>query len=579
MRPLRRRHPSGPAPPRQAGTSQHPDDQHHQQRIERHAAADQHDRPVAPDRRLGKAGGLIQQVRPRIGHEIALREHRPDPAHRVHHGQPAEPLVRHDPQPVDDVVGLPRHARLGRHDVGQPRRRRIASGMDDLRHDVALGDDALDAVVAVHHHHRAIALVGHRRHRLGHRCLPPHRQRLRLAGVFGPVAQLRHRPRAGFHPCHRGSSFGFTGWNLWHPGRGQIISPGYSKGGRMGFQARFDNSYARLPARFYHRQPAEPVRAPALGLDPEALRSEAGVAVLAGNALPDGADPLAQAYAGHQFGGWNPQLGDGRALLIGEVVDRHGRRRDIQPKGSGRTPFSRMGDGRAWIGPVLREYIVSEAMHAMGVPTTRALAAVTTGERVLRERVLPGAVLTRVASSHVRVGTFQYFAARGDEEAVRLLSEHVIARHYPDATGALDLLTAVVAAQARLVARWMATGFIHGVMNTDNCAISGETIDYGPCAFMDAYSAGKVFSSIDVGGRYAYGNQPRIAAWNLAQFATCLLPLIDEDADAAVEQATEAVHTFPPVYEAAWLAAFRAKLGLTTEETEDAELITDLLGR
>ena len=356
----------------------------------------------------------------------------------------------------------------------------------------------------------------------------------------------------------------------------------------MTLQIAFDNSYARLPDRFYHRQSADPVRAPGLiavnaalardlGLDPDALESPDGLAILAGNAVPEGADPLAQAYAGHQFGGWSPQLGDGRALLLGEVIDRHGIRRDIQLKGSGRTPYSRMGDGRAWVGPVIREYLVSEAMHAMGIPTTRALAAVTTGEPVIREAVFPGAVLTRVASSHIRVGTFQFFAARGDEEAVRLLADHVIARHYPDAGDTLGLLRAVIERQARLIAAWMSVGFIHGVMNTDNAQLAGETIDYGPCAFMDIYQANKVFSSIDQFGRYAYGNQPNIAVWNMAQFATCLLPLIDSDSDAAIARATEAVHAFPVHYSAAWLDRFRAKLGLTTEEPEDEALIDDLL--
>jgi uncharacterized protein YdiU (UPF0061 family) len=352
---------------------------------------------------------------------------------------------------------------------------------------------------------------------------------------------------------------------------------------------QFDNSYARLPDRFFHRQPPAPVRAPApivvnaalaaeLGLDAAALASEAGTAMLAGNATPAGADPLAQVYAGHQFGGWNPQLGDGRALLLGEVIDRHGRRRDIQLKGAGRTPFSRMGDGRAWLGPVLREYVVSEAMHGMGIPTTRALAAVATGEPVLRETgAMPGAVLTRVAASHIRVGTFQFFAARGDIDAIRLLADHAIARHYPDAGDATGLLRAVVAAQADLVARWMGVGFIHGVMNTDNCAISGETIDYGPCAFMDRYRAGQVYSSIDRFGRYAFDKQPDIAVWNLAQFATCLLPLID--GDRAIATATEAVHEFPDRFRAAWLAVFRAKLGLrdTGDAASDADLIHDWL--
>jgi uncharacterized protein YdiU (UPF0061 family) len=273
----------------------------------------------------------------------------------------------------------------------------------------------------------------------------------------------------------------------------------------------FDNSYARLPERFFAKVAPTPVRSPGLvkineglarelGVDPEELASAAGVAALAGNVVPAGAEPLAQVYAGHQFGGWSPRLGDGRAILLGEVIDGAGRRRDVQLKGSGPTPYSRRGDGRAWLGPVLREYVVSEAMHALGVPTTRALAAVSTGEPVLRERgALPGAVLTRVAASHVRVGTLQYFAGRGDEEGLRALVEYVIARHYPAAEGALGLLEAVIAAQARLVAAWMAVGFIHGVMNTDNTSISGETIDYGPCAFMDGFDPNKVFSSIDEG--------------------------------------------------------------------------------
>ena len=357
----------------------------------------------------------------------------------------------------------------------------------------------------------------------------------------------------------------------------------------MTLSIRFDNSYARLPDRFFVRQGATPVGSPRLirvnealaqelGIDPEALTSPEGVAVLSGNRVPEGADPLAQAYAGHQFGGWNPQLGDGRALLLGEVVDRNHLRRDIQLKGSGRTPFSRMGDGRAWLGPVLREYLVSEAMHAMGIPTTRALAAVLTGERILRDPgPLPGAILTRVASSHIRVGTFQYFAARGDVEAVRLLADHVRARHFPQAQTALDLLAAAVDRQARLVAGWMSVGFIHGVMNTDNCHVAGETIDYGPCAFMDTYRADTVYSSIDHYGRYAFDAQPGIAAWNLAQFATCLLPLIDEDRNRAVELATAAVHAFPGLYEAAFLTRFRAKLGLITEDKDDWPLILDLL--
>lgn len=357
----------------------------------------------------------------------------------------------------------------------------------------------------------------------------------------------------------------------------------------MSLQIAFDNSYARLPDRFFARLAPEPVAAPALirlndalaaelGLDPAALRAGDGVAMLAGNATPPGAEPLAQAYAGHQFGGFVPQLGDGRAHLIGEVIDRNGRRRDIQLKGSGRTPFSRMGDGRAWIGPVLREYLMSEAMHALGVPTTRALAAVSTGDWIFREGRMPGAVLTRVASSHIRVGTFQYFAVRGDTEALDALTRHTIARHHPDAQGPLDLVRKVVAAQARLVADWMSIGFIHGVMNTDNTHVGGETIDYGPCAFMDGYHPDTVFSSIDDYGRYAYSNQPQIAVWNLAQLATCLLPLIDSDQDRAVEAATEVVHEFAPLYQAAWLARFRAKLGLLTQDASDAELIEALLG-
>ncbi|MFN3936302.1 MAG: protein adenylyltransferase SelO [Gemmobacter sp.] len=351
---------------------------------------------------------------------------------------------------------------------------------------------------------------------------------------------------------------------------------------------RFDNSYARLPERFYERRAPDPVSAPALfalnrplaremGLDPDWLAGPDGLAMLAGNLVPDGAEPLAQAYAGHQFGGWVPQLGDGRAILLGEVPGPDGRRWDMHLKGSGRTRFSRMGDGRAALGPVIREYLVSEAMAALGVPTTRALSAVTTGETVWREAPQPGAVLCRVAPSHLRVGTFQYFAARGDLEAIGMLVDLAIARHHPEAEGALGLLRAAVAAQARLVAQWMGLGFIHGVMNTDNTHVGGITIDYGPCAFMDAYDPGKVFSSIDRFGRYAYGNQPQIAAWNLAQFATCLLPLIDTDRDRAIALATEAVHGFAPAFQAAWLSAFRGKIGLVAQEEGDADLIGGLL--
>jgi uncharacterized protein YdiU (UPF0061 family) len=362
----------------------------------------------------------------------------------------------------------------------------------------------------------------------------------------------------------------------------------------MGHQGRiaFDNSYARLPERFYARLDPAPVPAPrlialnrglaeVLGLDAAALERPEGVAMLAGNAVPEGAEPIATAYAGHQFGNWVPQLGDGRAILLGEVVGRDGIRRDIQLKGAGRTPFSRMGDGKAALGPVLREYIVSEAMAALGIPTTRALAAVLTGETVLREGPLPGAVLTRVARSHIRVGTFQFFYARDDLEGLRLLARHVIDRHYPEAAGAerpaLALLEAVVAAQARLIARWMGAGFIHGVMNTDNMSIAGETIDYGPCAFMDAFHPATVYSSIDRYGRYAWGNQPRIAHWNLAQLAQCLLPLIAETPEAALPHAQAAVDRFAGLYAAAWAAELARKLGLGAAREGDAALGADLL--
>ncbi len=316
-----------------------------------------------------------------------------------------------------------------------------------------------------------------------------------------------------------------------------------------------------------------------LGLDADWLASPEGVAILAGNAVPEGAAPLAQLYAGHQFGGWVPQLGDGRAILLGEVIDTHGRRRDIQLKGAGPTPYSRMGDGRAALGPVLREYLVSEAMHALGLPTTRALAAVATGETVRRDVPLPGAILTRVAASHIRVGTFQALAARGDVAGLQALADHVTRRHHPDAGDALGLLRAVVAAQARLIAGWMAVGFVHGVMNTDNMAVSGETIDYGPCAFLDVYHPDTVFSSIDRTGRYAYARQPDIAMWNLAQLASSLLPLMGDDRDRAVEEATVAVRAFAPQVQAAWLGRFRAKLGLTRPDDGDGALIGDLLAR
>lgn len=357
----------------------------------------------------------------------------------------------------------------------------------------------------------------------------------------------------------------------------------------------FDNTYARLPERFYTRLNPTPVAAPRLiklnvnlardlGLDPEALNSEAGLAIFAGNRVAEGSEPLAMAYAGHQFGSFVPQLGDGRANLLGEVVAPNGLRYDIQLKGSGRTSFSRGGDGRASLGPVLREYILSEAMAALGVPTTRALAAVSTGEQVLRDTVLPGAVLTRVAASHLRIGTFQYFAARRDTEALRALADYALARHYPEAAGASHpyrtLLQCVIARQAQLIAKWMLLGFIHGVMNTDNTSISGETIDYGPCAFLESYEPAKVFSSIDRGGRYAYANQPRAAAWNLARLAEALLPVLALEAgseEAAIDAANESIARFEPQFEAAGIAGLRRKLGLLTEGDGDAVLAQDLL--
>ena len=323
-----------------------------------------------------------------------------------------------------------------------------------------------------------------------------------------------------------------------------------------------------------------------LGGDPDELASPAGAEVLAGNVVPEGADPIALAYAGHQFGVFVPQLGDGRAILLGEVVGKDGSRRDIQLKGAGRTPFSRSGDGCAALGPVLREYIVSEAMAALGIPTTRALAAVTTGEAVAREVLLPGAVLSRVAASHIRVGTFQFFAARDDRVALATLATYTLARHYPDAAGAgndaLALLDRVIEAQASLVARWLGVGFVHGVMNTDNTSISSETIDYGPCAFIDEYDPNKKFSSIDVSGRYAFANQPRIAQWNLARFAESLLPLLDNEEDEAVRIATERLDQFSSIFEAAHTRILRSKLGLTREDQEeesDRALAYDLLER
>jgi uncharacterized protein YdiU (UPF0061 family) len=361
---------------------------------------------------------------------------------------------------------------------------------------------------------------------------------------------------------------------------------------RSAVRLPFDNTYARLPTRFCARIEPTPVARPrliklnrrlavTLGLDPDDLASPEGVEVLAGNRVPEGAEPLAMAYAGHQFGHFVPQLGDGRALLLGEVVDRDGVRRDIHLKGSGRTPFSRGGDGRAALGPVLREYIVSEAMAALGIPTTRALAAVATGESVFRETELPGAVLTRVASSHVRVGTFQYFAARGDAEAVRHLADYVLARNYPELLDTeqpyLALLEGIVARQAELVAQWLLVGFIHGVMNTDNMSVAGETIDYGPCAFMDAYGPGTVFSSIDSFGRYAYVNQPTIAHWNLTRLAETFLPILSDDSRKAREAAEAALGGFAPRFEAAFHSGLQRKIGLFAEREQDVTLIRDLL--
>ena len=363
----------------------------------------------------------------------------------------------------------------------------------------------------------------------------------------------------------------------------------------------FDNTYARELVGLYTG--AAPAIAPApdllflnrvladeLGLDADGLAAPEGVAFLAGNTLPEGAQPIAQAYAGHQFGGFSPQLGDGRALLLGEVIDRQGHRRDIAFKGSGRTPYSRGGDGKAAVGPMLREVLIGEAMHALGIPSTRALAVAATGEMVRRDTALPGAILTRVAASHLRVGTFQYFAARGEIDKLRTLAEYAIARHDPALAGTLGrhlaLLGAVARRQAVLIAQWMNVGFIHGVMNTDNMTISGETIDYGPCAFMEAYDPATVFSSIDHGGRYAYGNQPHIARWNLARLAEALLPLmVDGDDEAAVRQAvaevTAVIDAFPAWYAQALLQGQRAKLGLRLanagQDAHDTALADDWL--
>jgi uncharacterized protein YdiU (UPF0061 family) len=357
----------------------------------------------------------------------------------------------------------------------------------------------------------------------------------------------------------------------------------------LGF--RFDNSYARLPDYFYVRMRPVPVREPrmvvfnrtlaeVLGMNIEKLAGEEGTAVLSGNRIPEGAEPMAQAYAGHQFGGFT-MLGDGRAILLGEHMTPGGERFDVQLKGSGQTPFSRLGDGRAALGPMLREYIISEAMHALGIPTSRSLAVVATGEPVLRETVLAGAVLTRVSASHIRVGTFEYVARRGGPEGVRTLARYTLARHYPDLLAfddpGLALLEAVMERQASLVAKWLSVGFVHGVMNTDNMALSGETIDYGPCAFMDAYDPGTVFSSIDHSGRYAFGNQPNMAQWNLARFAETLLPILHPEQEKAIPLAEEAIKSFPDRFRRSWLSLMRAKLGLLTEEDDDLSLVQSLL--
>ncbi|QUW22913.1 YdiU family protein [Sporosarcina sp. Marseille-Q4063] len=352
-----------------------------------------------------------------------------------------------------------------------------------------------------------------------------------------------------------------------------------------------DNSYVHLPEIFFTKMDPNPVEAPELiifneslasklGLSANALKSEEGIAIFAGNTVPEGASPLAQAYAGHQFGNFT-MLGDGRAMLIGEQITPSGERFDIQLKGSGRTQYSRGGDGRAGIGPMLREYIISEAMHALGIPTTRSLAVVTTGETIYRETMLAGAILTRVAKSHLRVGTFQYAAQWGTFDDLQQLADYAIKRHYPeiesDENRYLSFLQAVIIRQAALIAKWQLVGFIHGVMNTDNMTICGETIDYGPCAFMDTYDPATVFSSIDIQGRYAFGNQPSIAGWNLARLAETLIPLLHKDESEAIKLAQDAISEFPDRYQSNWLSGMRAKLGLINEEKDDATLIADLL--
>jgi uncharacterized protein YdiU (UPF0061 family) len=398
-------------------------------------------------------------------------------------------------------------------------------------------------------------------------------------------------------PPAKRNQHGDIEWMMTSPEESSSATPGTSGTDSQPARFCFEHTYARLPERFYARLNLTPVAAPrliklntdlswALGLDPDILTTSEDVEILAGNRLAAGSEPLAIAYAGHQFGVFVPQLGDGRANLLGEVIGRDGVRYDIQLKGSGPTPFSRGGDGRAALGPVLREYIVSEAMAALGVPTTRALAAVITGEQVFRETALPGAVLTRVAASHIRVGTFEYFAARRDTEGTRTLADYAIARHYPEvAHGKRQyraFLDGVIGRQAHLVAQWMLLGFIHGVMNTDNTSVSGETIDYGPCAFMEAYDPGTVFSSIDSQGRYAYGNQPRITLWNLTRLAESLLPLLEQEEgseEAAVASAQEALTAFATKYEAAHIAGLRRKLGLFTERDGDLAMAQDFFER
>lgn len=354
----------------------------------------------------------------------------------------------------------------------------------------------------------------------------------------------------------------------------------------------FDNSYARLPQVFHSRQSPTPVAHPQLfalndelardlGLDPDWLAGADGLAMLSGNRLPPGAEPIAMGYAGHQFGQWVPRLGDGRALLLGELVDRHGVRRDLQLKGSGPTPYSRRGDGRSSIGPVVREYLASEFMHALRIPTTRALAAVSTGEQVLRQQMEPGGILCRVATSHVRVGTFEFFARSGRTEETRLLADYVIDRHYPECRERehpyAELFSAVLQRQARLIADWLRVGFIHGVMNTDNCSIVGETIDYGPFGFIDQFDPGTVYSSIDLGGRYAYNQQPAIAHWNLARLAECLLPLLADNREAGMELANALLKQFPTEFEKAFHPAVAAKIGLSAESADHVQLALDLM--